>query len=173
MQLIESKTLGTAAASIEFTSIPQDFTDLVFLVSGRSSRGVEVDDNIRLTLNGSTSNFSSRFLFGTGSSVSSSTETNYAGQITASVATGSTFGSVLIYLPNYTSTVAKSYSVDAVTENNATGARQVLIAGLWNPASNVAITSASIAAGNGNLEAGSTISLYGVLKGSDGIVTTS
>jgi hypothetical protein len=37
MKLIESKTLGTAASSIEFTSIPQTFTDLVVLVSSRQT----------------------------------------------------------------------------------------------------------------------------------------
>jgi hypothetical protein len=173
MKLIESKTLATAAASIEFTSIPQDGTDLVALISGRSTRAGEFDDNIRLTLNSSTSNFSSRFLFGNGSSASSGTETNYAGQISAANATSNTFGNVGIYIPNYTSTNAKSYSVDAVSEHNGTFSVQVLIAGLWNPVSNVAITSLSIAAGNGNLAAGSIISLYKITKGSDGIVTTS
>jgi hypothetical protein len=171
-QLIETKTLGTAAASIEFTSIPQDGTDLAILVSARSARS-DVDDNTRLSLNGSTSNFTSRWLYGNGSAASSGTETNYAGQVSAANATSNTFGNNLIYIPNYTSTNAKSFSVDSVMENNGTFSVQVLIAGLWNPSPNVAITSLSIAGGNGNLVTGSTISLYKITKGSSGGVVVS
>jgi hypothetical protein len=172
MTLIESKTLGTAAASIEFTSIPQDGTDLVVLISGRSTNAAR-DDLTRISLNGSSSNFTSRFLYGDGTSPLSTTETNYANQVSGATSTANTFGNGSIYIPNYTSTNAKSYSADSVSENNATFAIQSLIAGLWNPSPNVAITSLSIAAGNGNLVAGSTISLYKITKGSDGIVTTS
>jgi hypothetical protein len=61
--------------------------------------------------------------------------------------------------------------VDTVSENNATAAFQRIIAGLNN--STAAITSINFFPSSGNFVAGSTISLYGITKGSDGIVTTS
>jgi hypothetical protein len=169
MELIESKTLATAASQIEFTSIPQTFTDLVVLAS---LRGDETPF-LSLRFNGSTSNFTNRQLSGEGSPVSSFTRTDtFAGYITQPSQTANTFASYGLYIPNYAGSTNKSFSIDYVTENNATTAFQGLVAGLWSDTS--AITSIQFAIfGAGNYVAGSTISLYGVLKGSDGIVTTS
>jgi hypothetical protein len=168
MQLIETKTLGTAAASIEFTSIPQDFTDLVVLLSGRLTGGTTF--GVSVFFNGSTSGFSHRKLFGRGDSVSSNT----ADQpiiLNGSAFTANTFGNVMVYIPNYTGSTQKSFSIDSVSENNATLAYQTIAAGLWTGTS--AITSLQLTSSDSTLTADSTVSLYGILKGSDGIVTTS
>lgn len=169
LTLIETKTLGSAAASIEFTSIPQDGTDLVVWISARSASG----DETRLALNGSTSNFSRRDLRGTGSSVSSSSGSdNYLGEMGNSGQTADTFGSMSLYIPNYAGSTNKSYSVETVNENNATGASQRILAGLWSNTS--AITSLTISTNSGqNIVAGSTISLYKITKGSDGTTVVS
>jgi hypothetical protein len=53
-------------------------------------------------------------------------------------ATANTFGNTEFYIPNYTSSNYKSFSVDGVTENNATAAF-ALYAGLWS--NTAAITS--------------------------------
>jgi hypothetical protein len=172
MKLIESKTLGTAAASIEFTSIPSTFTDLVVVLSLRTARAGEIDDPINIELNGTSSGFSARHLFGNGSSALSATRTNLVYFGNAAGATANTFDNASIYFPNYTGSTNKSYSVDGVSETNGTTAYQNLIAGLWS--NTAAISSMLFRSGTANnLVAGSTISLYGILKGSDGIVTTS
>jgi hypothetical protein len=179
MSLIETKTLGTAAASIEFTSIPQDGTDLFLFISGRSNRAGNISDYIAITFNSNTSNYSARFLQGDGSAATSETDVSagaarIVGQATGASATSDTFANNSVYVPNYTQSVAKSYSSDVVTENNATAARQVIIAGLWNDTS--AITSLKLeplSGGANNFVTGTTISLYKITKGSDGIVTTS
>jgi hypothetical protein len=172
MKLIESKTLGTAQASIEFTSIPQDGTDLVLLISARSSQSF-TGDNLYISFNGTTTDYSRRQLRGNGSSASSaSDEPRRFAVYPGNSSTSNTFGNATLYIPNYTSNVAKSYSSDSVGENNATLAEQSIIAGLWNRTD--AITSITISDDDGgNLVAGSTISLYKITKGSDGIVTTS
>jgi hypothetical protein len=172
MKLIESKTLGADAASIEFTSIPQDGTDLVILFSGRDS----VDSvEFRLRFNGDTgSNYTTRRLFGSGSAAASdSSSTTYFSfyGVAASAYTSNTFGNSSIYIPNYTGSTNKSISADTVTENNATGSYQMITAGLWN--STAAITSLLLLPPSGDLVAGSIASLYKITKGSDGIVTTS
>jgi hypothetical protein len=168
MKLIQTQTLTGTQASIEFTSIPQDGTDLVILTSVRDNGGVGQATNI--SFNGSTSNFSSRYLYGSGSSASSGTLARYVGS-TRSDNTANTFNSTTIYIPNYTGSTNKSYSVDNVTENNATAADQNIIAGLW--ADTAAITSLTISPNANSWVSGSTISLYKITKGSDGIVTTS
>jgi hypothetical protein len=173
MTLIETKTLGADAASIEFTSIPQDGTDLVLYVSLRTNRASAVADEGIVDFNGLTTNQTHRTLYGEGSSASSFAESRmYIYGLPSTDATGNTFGNVSIHIPNYSGATNKSSSVDAVTENNATTAIQGLQAFLWS--STAAITSITISPRIGSqLVAGSTISLYKITKGSDGIVTTS
>jgi hypothetical protein len=168
MKLIESKTLATAAASIEFTSIPQTYTDLVILISVRAA--LDESDNV-ISFNGSTANFSGRRLIGDGSSASTGTVTRAWGFASFLSNTANTFGNGRIYIPNYAGATNKSFSSDSVNETNATSAYQTLFSNLWS--NTAAITSLAISPNAGNYVAGSTISLYGVLKGSDGIVTTS
>jgi hypothetical protein len=174
MKLIESKTLGADAASIEFTSIPQTFTDLVFLVSARTNNDPDglTYGLVDLSVNGSTANLSNRRLMGDGSGAQSQSSSNGLILISGSGNTANTFSNTSVYIANYAGSTAKSISIDTVNENNATRAWSALYATLWNQTS--AITSIGFTAtSSGNLVVGSTISLYGILKGSDGIVTTS
>ena len=169
MKLIETKTLGTAAASIEFTSIPQTFTDLVVKVSARGDVG---NTAVKIQFNNSTSNLSTRYLYGSGSAAQSfSDASNIYLYANSSSYTSSTFANSEVYIPNYSGSTNKSVSVDAVTENNATAADMAIFAGRWADTS--AITSIKLIPNSGNFVTGSTVSLYGITKGSDGIVTTS
>jgi hypothetical protein len=174
MKLIETKTLGADAASIEFTSIPQTFTDLVVLISGRTNNDPDTLTYgvLALSVNSSTADLSNRRLLGDGSAAQSQSSSNGNILITGSANTANTFGNASVYIPNYTGSTAKSMSVDDVGENNGTRAWTGLRAILWNQTSS--ITSIGFtASSSGNLVIGSTISLYGILKGTDGIVTTS
>jgi hypothetical protein len=167
MTLIETKTLGTAASTIVFTSVPQDGTDLMALLSLRNSEGTNIA-SIAFNTGGT---YTNRWLNGTGSSVSTDTS-RFDYVANSSGFTASTFGNSSVYIPNYTGSTAKSFSSDGVSENNATAANQVIIAGLWSGTD--AITTITFTAGGGgNFAIGSTISLYKITKGSDGIVTTS
>lgn len=175
MKLIETKTLGSAASSIEFTSIPQTYTDVVFLVSGRTT----IADNIGYStfyVNNNTSNWTTRHLQGNSSALVSGTTTSVPDFfMSGGNTTANTFGSGSIYIPNYTGSANKSISIDFISENSATGAfsaMQRLVAVLWSNTS--AITSAQFIANAGsNFAVGTTISLYGILKGSSGGVVVS
>lgn len=171
-QLIETKTLGTAQASIEFTSIPQDGTDLLAFMSLRSVASAGVDE-LQLSFNSSTASFSQRYLRGAGSGgVASFTATRFLGAIPAATSTSSTFGNQSLYIPNYAGSTNKSFSLDSVSEDNASVAYQEISAGLWSNTS--AITSITFNLVSGlNLLAGSTISLYKITKGSSGGVVVS
>ena len=178
MTLIETKTLGTAAASIEFTSIPQDGTDLLVLISSRTN-WPDIDDGMRLVFNATTGNWSFRFLYGSGTSVASGTNAftlspnrGWGGYGAGDSSTSSTFGNTAIYIPNYAGSTAKSVSVDGVGEHNGTQGALVIVANLWNVTS--AITSLEVSPALGSqFIAGSTASLYKITKGTDGIVVVS
>jgi hypothetical protein len=170
MELIQTQSLGTAAASITFTSIPQNGTDLVLLISGRTARGSEVD-GIKLAFNGSSASFTAIRLFGSGATPSSD-QVNGHPFFNGASTTSNTFGNTTIYIPNYTGSTNKSFLVDGAHENNSTTSFQGVSAGRWS--NTAAITEIGVSSEvASNLQVGSTISLYKITKGSDGIVTTS
>jgi hypothetical protein len=156
------------AASIDFTSIPATYTDLVIKLSARTTTLGQDYASLGIRFNGNTSSvYSTRLVFGLGSgtpgSVNESSQTRSQWQYsTATTATSSTFGNVEIYIPNYASSSNKSMSVDSVTENNATSALAGLKSGLW--ANSAAITSITLFENNGagNFVQHSTAYLYGV-----------
>jgi hypothetical protein len=160
-ELIASTTLGSAASSIDFTSIPSTYTDLCVLLSTRNS---STNLNNSIGINGSTSNFSLRVLGGDGSSTYSASRTDNLNAFlsTESGNTSNTFASTYFYFPNYAGSTNKSYSVDNVTENNGSGAYAQLLAGLWSQTA--AINRITFYAGNGasNFVTNSTAYLYGV-----------
>ena len=148
-------------ANIEFLSIPQIYTDLFLVYSGRSARAAGGDD-LYIRFNGLSTNLSSRTMNGTGSATASYSDASvaYVGYLPGDTATSSVFGNGSIYIPNYMASVAKSISGDAVNENNAVAATQQFAAGLWN--STAAITQINIYALNGNLKQYSSASLYAI-----------
>ena len=176
MQLIATTTVGSGGeASITFSSIPETFTDLLIVHSLRSNRTGATGDNLKMSINGQGfgTNITTRTLFGTGSGVNSFTNVVSAGGVTAtSTGTSNTFGNNQIYIPNYTSAVAKSISVDGVGENNGTESYQYISASLWNQTA--AITSIELDPDDGTLLLEhSSAWLYGITKGSDGSTVVS
>lgn len=161
--LLETITVGAAgASSVTFNSIPQTgYTDLVMKISARSANASNFD-NPRLTINSSTSTFTRKEIYAESGTVGSeSVADRIIGVVPAANATASTFGSLDFYLPNYTSSNFKSYSVDSVTENNSTTQASWLLAGLWSTTTAISNIAISLQSG-GNFTQYSTFSLYGV-----------
>jgi hypothetical protein len=168
---IGSVEVGSAGtSSIEFTSIPQGYTDLKVVFSMRNDyAGASAWWFGTLTFNGtsSTANWSRRALVGTGSGAGSENYTNSEGIFAnANSTTANTFGNGEVYIPNYTSSNNKSISIDSVTENNATSALSIATALLWS--NTAAITSLKLTASlNGATQTNwtqySTATLYGIL----------
>ena len=160
--LIETVTVGAGGvASIEFTAIPQDGSDLVCVTSLRSDRASQTVDGTNIEVNGTAANRSEIFLSAsfTGS-VSSGTDTKLSsGLANATLSTSNTFSNASVYISNYSGSTAKSFSSDGVLENNDTAAFSKMTAGLWNDTS--AITSLKIVSSNSaTLLQYSTASLY-------------
>jgi hypothetical protein len=151
--LIDKATLGTTASSVTFTAIPSTYTDLLVKVSSRNTSSSQIFD---FGFNGVTTNQSSIYLNGDGTSATSATYTLY-GRSVQTGATSNTFSNNEIYIPNYAGSTFKSVSIDAVNENNATGAFSSLVAGLWS--STAAITSITFTA---SFDTGSSFYLYGI-----------
>lgn len=171
---IQTITVGAGgAASIDFTSIPGTYTDLMLVVSARSSR-TQPSDNLFVKFNNNTSNLSGRILIGSGSATNSdssgSVAYNAVGE--ASSMTANTFGNMTVYIPNYAGATNKSMSTDSVTENNSTESYQTISASLW--ANTAAITQVTLYWNTGpNFVEYSSATLYGITKGSSGGVTVS
>jgi hypothetical protein len=153
---------GATAAEIEFTSIAADWTDLLVKLSLRGTRSATATE-IRITVNGSSSTYSNRYLQGSGASASSATYATtyfYCGEASAANATSNTFANAEIYIPNYAGSTNKSVSMDGVQENNDPVAYASLVAGLWSTTS--AITSIKIAPAVNDWAQYSSATLYGI-----------
>jgi hypothetical protein len=180
MTLIQHTELTSTQTSITFMNtgnIPATFTDLLLVYSLREggSGAQQVHGSMGLLLN--SSGGTTRALWGTGSATGSGSFSGdlYAGETAGALATSDTFSNGSIYIPNYRSTVAKSVSMDNVTENNGTTARQHIAAGL--SATTSAITSITLRSYGGGANifyvAGSSATLYGITAGSSGGVVVS
>ena len=143
MELVETIEVGSGGAySIEFTSIPDTGVDLVILASGRITGNAGAAD-LRFNSD-SGSNYAQQRLTGTGFSVTAGRLVGDRVNIefSGSNQTSSTYGNLEIRVSNYTSSIDKSISVDAVTENNASGAKQEITSATYatsSPISSVQI----------------------------------
>lgn len=161
--LIQSVTVGSGGtASITFAGIPQTYTDLLIAYSFRTDRPSQEVDNIKISFNGSTTTYTARNLYGNGATAASSTYTTQRGGLApSSASTASVFSNTEIYVPNYTGSTNKAFSVTATTENNATTAYCEMVTGLWSTTS--AITSVGFSPQDGTLILQySSASLYGI-----------
>ncbi len=162
-ELIEAKTLTTTSSSVTFSSIPATYTDLKLVSSARTDNS-GIGDVIKISFNGSSASFTGRYIQGDGGSASGGTFTQIAGQANGATSTADTFSSQDIYIPNYTSSNYKSFSVDSVVETNAsTGVATNFSAGLWSDTA--AITSITLTPNAGTVfVTHSTFYLYGIKK---------
>jgi hypothetical protein len=162
--LLEKITVGAAgAASVTFSNIPQTgYTDLIVKYTGRANDN-GVTDGFALLFNGSTTNYTGRQLSGNGSTATSvaSTGTRWAG-VNGTAATANTFANGEFYIPNYTSSNYKTYTLDYVIENNSSTKNMALSGVLWSD--NAAVTSIELIDSGKTLLQHCTFYLYGVAK---------
>jgi hypothetical protein len=177
--LIAATTVGSGgAASVTFSGIPQTFTDLILVYSGRSSTDDLFDWGIQVNGDGSTNKLDRNVIYNSSSGSAQSlsntlTAAGNAGRVPITSGTSNTFGNVKIYIPNYATSVSKVYSFDNVAENNATtiGSGVFVTFGGGSFGITSAITSVSvrwIVAGSLAMNQNTTVYLYGLTKGSGG-----
>lgn len=165
---IATTTVGSGgASSIDFTSIPNTYTDLLVKISARSNTASRSTDcSIRIG-NGTVSSsaiYNYREITGDGTSgySGSGTTDRFNTVMNANTSTSNTFSNVEFYLPNYNSSSNKPLSTNAVIESNENnGAIQVrLQTWLWSSTSAINVIQLFPAAGN--FVQYSTATLYGI-----------
>jgi hypothetical protein len=154
---IATQTLGSAAASVTFSSISGSYTDLVLILNASGSTGI----NVLMQFNGDTgTNYSSTTLGGSGTTAYSarysnqtSIEINYEGYLDSGFNTNS-----IINIQNYSNSTTYKTTLDRF--NNA-GLGVDAVVGLWR--NTAPITSVVLKTHTGTFATGSTFSLYGIL----------
>lgn len=161
---IQTVVIGAGGtSSIDFVNIPQIYTDLVIRLSIRSSESGAYASYGKILFNGSTTGYSYKDVYGNGTSASSTGgTTTLLMTYQANAGTASTFGNNEIYIPNYSGSNNKSFSIDSVVENNATTGYDTLTAGLWSNTSS--INSISISPASGTWLQYSSATMYGIRK---------
>jgi hypothetical protein len=157
---IATQTLGSAAASVTFSSIPQGYTDLV-VVANRLSVGL---DNLTMQFNGDTStNYSFTNMWGNGSTAGSArgsnTATPYLDYYAASEP--SFPAPVIMNIQNYSNST--TYKTTLARGSNAARGVDATVM-LWR--STAPITSILLKCySSTNFTTGSTFSIYGIQVG--------
>jgi hypothetical protein len=147
---IQTITVGSGGTStIEFTNIPQNYTDLKMVLSGRTNESGQGRSYVRYRFNGSSSAiYSYKWLFGYdgNTTVGTGDSSLTSGHIIITPAantTANTFSNIEMYIPNYAGSSNKSLYIDGVSENNTSSIYMLsLCAPIW--ASTSAITSITL-----------------------------
>jgi hypothetical protein len=156
---LASTTVGAGGISaITFSNIPQNYTDLVLKLSARTTEAYEYA-SFNISFNRSSTGFTGKDLYYVYPNTGSANRTTTYYFLNGANATANTFCNAEIYIPNYSGSSNKSFSMDGVSENNGNLNNLSLNAGLWsNP---TAISSISITPANTMVQH-STATLYGI-----------
>lgn len=174
---IQDVTLSNSTtAIITWSSIPGTYGHLLVVAYGRLTSGSAQDGSVSVTFNGDSTNKYQTFNIGTstetGSQVgpsnanafSQSSLANFivlaANQAGSSVNAGGGF----MLIPNYAGTTLNKMAIGISGYGNGTSIAGLLQvrSGHYNPGSQVAITSMSLAASIGNFLSGTRLALYGL-----------
>lgn len=151
---INSVTLAASATSITFSSIPQNFRDLILVISTTG------DGYILPRANGDSGNNYNRVVMtGSGSAAASFSSGNISSFDIGQEISGATT-TFLIQFMDY-SVVDKHKTVIARSDNTSTAFNARTLAGSYRWANTSAITSMQLPI-TGNYNSGSTFTLYGI-----------
>jgi len=152
---IATTTLGSAAASYTFSSIPSTYTDLIIVVQSTSTRSL-----FYRVGNGSVdsgSNYSRTQLIGDGSSASSGRASNENKAYMSLTTSGGAVYQTITQLNNYSNTT--TYKTFLTRYNDAAVYTAALVS-LWR--STAAINIITITGDGGDIPSGTSLTLYGI-----------
>jgi hypothetical protein len=153
-------TLGTAASSVTFSSIPATYRDLIIITNQTMVSGSGYDTSLRFNAD-SGSNYSNVYVLGTGStSISGVQSLTFADCGFMNSFVSNQFNRI-INIMDYSAT-DKHKTLISRASNPGSGEQVAMYSNRW--ANTAAITSVQVFSGAGNSYAiGSTFSLYGVI----------
>jgi hypothetical protein len=161
--LISSQVLGSDTGIVTFSSIPQTYTDLVFVVSARASSATY--DISALRVNSVTSGYSKTYMEASGSALTGGRSTSdislRAGYLPGTNYTSEYSADVYHFMDYSNTTTYKSVLCRCNAYNTSTNFNVQVQASLIPTTS--AITQITLQTANGaNLKTGSTFRLYGI-----------
>jgi len=159
---LDKVTVGSAVSTVTLSSISGSYTDLVLVINGTASTA----NNHLIRFNGDTgSNYSYTDLYGDGSSAGSGRASNTTGIF---IGNGSnTNYTKIVQIMNYSNTTTNK---TVLNRQNAPAEAVAAEVGLWR--STAAITSITVYTAAGNMNTGTTLSLYGIAAASVGAKAT-
>jgi len=165
--------------TVTFYNIPSYYTDLRVYLSLRSTDSAAQGMNI--AFNGTTTGFSGIYLYSDGTNKSSSSLARYVGSVWGTNGTASTFNSTEIYIPNYTSSYPKNFSVNNVADALSSTGHENIMSGTWSNTSPITSISFTVISAS-NFAQNSEFTLYGIknmanvlgnsVRASGGTITT-
>lgn len=167
MKLVQTITLSATTASFQFINIPQSGTDLVILLSARTTNVATAGQPIQVRLNSISGGFYSlNRVSSNGLSAAVNSEGDDITSFTAMVQSASTahdsgvFTNDHLYIYNYVNPneTMRSISVEAGFSSNSNGSNLRFITGRLETTQS--INSVLFAAPTGNFAIGTTASLY-------------
>lgn len=163
---IATTTLGSAASTITFSSIPGTYTDLRLVVVARgttASTGVGI--NLRFNSDSAT-NYSRTYLFGDGTSADtgrSTGSTAISGTMPGSSVASGIFAMNTLDIFSYAGSTNKTSLMTISKDMNNGGSDYAWVqTNLWRSTS--AITTVTLTTASGNFDTGTTATLFGILK---------
>jgi hypothetical protein len=159
---IATTTLGSASSTITFSSIAGTYTDLR-LVCVYTTASFGIFTRVRFNADNG-GNYSDIYIIGDGSTASSARDTSSSfigfGAYPNGISSGQ-YNLVETDIFSYAGSTFKSCLISSSLDKNGSGDVQRLV-GLWR--NTAAITEITISTNGGTMSAGSTATLYGILK---------
>lgn len=152
---IATQTLASPASSITFTSIPSTYTDLILVVT---TANVNTNAQLYMRLNGDGgSNYSTTYMYGNGSSASSSQQSPYS---FAAASRGSVTSERLMSTVQFNQYSNTNVYKTFLTKTSQVNSDVYNSVSRW--ASTAAISTILFSQTLGNLDTGTTGTLYGI-----------
>jgi hypothetical protein len=161
--LLQEVTLSSTASSVLIDNLPTTgYTDLKIVISARCNTA-SIQQVLAMLINSSSSGYTDKYIYGSGTSSGSgvfTTSSSFIGDTPSGNATANTFSNHEIYIPNYRSSIAKSWSIESVAETDGNTAFIEMTAGSNSTTS--PITSLEFIPTSGGLVPGSSFTVYGI-----------
>jgi hypothetical protein len=159
---LQTQTLGTAASSVTFSSIPAGYTDLVLVMNGTLSTSAAV----YCEFNGDTaSNYSSTYIQGQSGTASSGRDTRL--YLFGFLTSGSGPNTGIANIQNYSNTTTFKTVLSRANDSSTVNAN----VGLWR-GTPAAINSINLIPTGGTFSIGTTFTIYGIAAASVGAKAT-
>lgn len=159
---IATTTLGSAASTITFSSIPSTYTDLRLVITFSKETATSQTSCVVRFNSDTGTNYSFTSVYGNGTSAASTRSTNdnyiYANFMTDATSASLCFTSIDVF--SYAGSTYKTVLTTGSGDKNGSGAVERIV-GLWRSTS--AINTVALISQIGNFAAGTTATLYGIL----------